>query len=81
MNDDVFQEVVRYLSEDFDIPAEKIQRQSRMVEDLELDSIDGVNLMVKFQEITGAKVTAEQFASISTVEDLINLIVSLRARA
>jgi acyl carrier protein len=65
----------RYLVEMFEVPLEKITRDARLFEDLDLDSIDAVDLIVKLQELTGRKFKPEEFKSVRTVGDLIDHVV------
>lgn len=76
--DETYKEVVGYLTDDFEIPAEQIHPDAKLQDDLELDSIDAVDLMVKFQEATGKKVTPDQFEGIETVRDLVVLVETLK---
>ena len=50
--DEIFQRLRSYLVDLFDIPADQISLDSRLREDLDLDSIDAVDLIVKLQELT-----------------------------
>lgn len=73
-----YDEIVGYLTGDFEIPADQITPEAKLQDDLELDSIDAVDLMVKFQEATGKKVTPDQFEGIETVGDLVVLVETLK---
>jgi acyl carrier protein len=64
-----------YLVEMFEVPPEKITRDARLFEDLDLDSIDAVDLIVKLQELTGRKFKPEEFKSVRTVGDLIGRVL------
>ena len=64
-----------YLVEMFKVPPEKITRDARLFEDLDLDSIDAVDLIVKLQELTGRKFKPEEFKSVRTVGDLIGRVL------
>ena len=56
----------------FEIEAEDIQFDSNLYEDLDLDSIDAVDLAVKITEITGKRVNPEDFRKVRTVQDLVD---------
>ena len=71
---DVYQQLHNYLVELFEVPAEDITPDARLFEDLDLDSIDAVDLIVKFQEITGKKIPAMEFRSVRTVDDVVEKI-------
>ncbi len=45
--DDIFARLQSVLVESFNIPAEKITPQARLYEDLDIDSIDAVDMMVR----------------------------------
>ncbi len=76
--EDAYSQVVAYLTDVFEIPADDIRPEARLMDDLDLDSIDAVDLMVKLQETTGQKVTPEQFETIRTVQDLVALVQALQ---
>lgn len=60
-----------YLREMFEVPAEKITLGARLYEDLDLDSIDAVDLVVKLQEYTGRRIEPAEFKSVRTVGDVV----------
>jgi acyl carrier protein len=64
-----------YLVQMFEVSPEKITRDARLFEDLDLDSIDAVDLIVKLQDLTGRKFKPEEFKSVRTVGDLIDHVV------
>ena len=78
--DEAYIEVFAYLTEVFEIPAADIRPEANLKDDLDLDSIDAVDLMVKLQETTGQKVTPEQFETVRTVKDLVVLVQALRLK-
>jgi len=73
-----YEEIVSYLTGTFEVPAESITPEARLMEDLNLDSIDAVDMMVKLQESTGQKVSPEQFEGVKTVADLVALVEKLK---
>lgn len=77
--DQVLEKLRAYLEEMFEVPAEKINRNARLKEDLDLDSIDAVDLMVQLQEITGRKLKAEEFKTVRTVGDVLDRVNAILA--
>ena len=59
------------LEEMFEIPPDRITLDARLYEDLDLDSIDAVDLIVKLGELTGRKIKPEAFKSVRTVGDVV----------
>lgn len=68
--DEVLDRIRSTLIDLFDLPAEKITPEARLFQDLEIDSIDVVDLMDHVRRHTGKKVSAEDFRSVRTVGDL-----------
>ncbi len=63
-----------YLQEMFEVPAEKITPSARLFDDLDLDSIDAVDLVVKLQEYTGRKIAPAEFKSVRTIGDVVEKV-------
>ena len=64
----------KYLQDLFDLPAERITLSARLFDDLDLDSIDAVDLVVKLQEYTGRKISPSEFKSVRTIGDVVDRI-------
>ena len=59
------------LVELFGIDPARITPEARLADDLEIDSIDAVDLMEHVKRTTGHKLSAEDFRSVRTVGDLV----------
>lgn len=70
----IYAEIADYLTTAFEVPPEKITPDANLAEELSLDSIDAVDLMVKLQEITGRKISPEEFESVRTINDILTLV-------
>ena len=62
---------------DFEIDEAKITPDANLFEDLELDSIDAVDLAVKLQYFTDKKIAPENFKKIRTIDDVVKAIEEL----
>lgn len=56
----------------FELDESEIKPNANLFEDLDLDSIDAVDLAVKITEITGKRVNPEDFKKVRTVQDLVD---------
>lgn len=65
------------LVEEFEIEATDITLEASLYEDLDLDSIDAVDLVIKLQQLTGKKIQPEAFKTVRTVNDVVNAIEGL----
>ena len=61
-----------HIQEMFGVPADKIVPTARLAEDLDLDSIDAVDLVVKLQEYTGRRIAPGEFKTVRTVNDVVD---------
>lgn len=69
--------LVQILVEMFELEAENITNESSLYDDLDIDSIDAVDLIVRLKELTGKKVEPDDFKEIRTVNDVISAIEGL----
>ncbi len=75
--DDIFNDIRREIHALFDIEETDITPEARLYEDLDLDSIDAVDLVVRLQEITRKRIQPDQFKSVRTVADVIDAVEEL----
>lgn len=75
--EEIFEKLKTILTDDFEIAPEKLTLDANLFEDLELDSIDAVDLAVKLQEFTEKKISPENFKQIRSVNDVVLAIEEL----
>ena len=73
-HNDIFDTVSRTLVEMFQLDPKSITMDTRLAEDLDLDSIDGIDLVAKLQEVTGRRLTEDDLRGIRTVADVVEVI-------
>ena len=75
------QEIQKILTEAlenlFEIDPEKIKLDTNRYEDLEIDSIDAIDLIDNSKRQTGYKLQAEDFRNVRTVNDVIQAVVKV----
>ncbi len=74
---EILEQISRELQALFELPKDNITLQARLYEDLDLDSIDAVDLVVRLQEITNKRIRPDQFKSVRTVEDIVDAVEEL----
>jgi len=74
---EIYQQISVLLIKLFEIDESDISPDARLYEDLELDSIDAVDLIVHLQKSTGRKIKPEMFKSVRTVQDVVDAIDEL----
>ena len=70
----VFEKVKKIIAEELNIDAAKITIESNLVEDLEADSLDAVEIIVRIEDEFGLQVDDEAAESVRTVGDLVKCI-------
>jgi acyl carrier protein len=61
----------------FEIEPEKLKKESLIFQDLELDSLDAVDMIVHMEQSLGIKVDIQKFSAVRTLEDIYELAYEL----
>ncbi len=75
--DDIYQRIVQILQDTFDIDAQRITLESRLYEDLDIDSIDAVDLIVQLKPLVGKRLNAEAFKAVRSIQDVVDALYQL----
>lgn len=75
--DEILEQIKASLAELFELEPARITLAARLNEDLEIDSIDAVDLLDGLRRQTGKKISAEDFRSVRTVGDLVEAVYKL----
>lgn len=73
----IFEHVKSLLIELFEIEPEQIKLPARLYKDLDVDSIDAVDLMLKLKDYTGRKIKPDDFKQVQTIEDVVTAVQRL----
>lgn len=74
---EIFDHVAGLLAELFELEPTDIKPGSHLYEDLDIDSIDAIDLVVELKNWTGKKIQPEAFKSVRTVQDVVNAVDKL----
>jgi acyl carrier protein len=75
--EDIYPTLVNMLHEMFELDRSKITLDANLYSDLDIDSIDAVDLAVKLKELTGKRLQPEVFKSVRTVQDVVDALTVL----
>lgn len=70
----VFEKVQKIISENLNVPLEKVTMDTHLVDDLGADSLDAVELIMALEEEYGIEVDNEAAQNMKYVRDLVNYI-------
>ncbi|AKU25169.1 acyl carrier protein [Massilia sp. erpn] len=75
--DEMQQWVVKLLAEMFELDAAELKPESNLYADLDIDSIDAVDLAVQLKQLTGKRLQPEVFKTIRTINDVVDALSGL----
>jgi acyl carrier protein len=73
----LFVKLKEVLVAEFELEEDAVTLQANLVADLDLDSIDAVDLIVKMKPYLSGKLEPEQFKNVKTVQDVVDVIYPL----
>jgi acyl carrier protein len=78
------EEILAYLREVlvelFELKPEQVVPEANLYTDLDIDSIDAVDLILRLKEVTGRKIQPQTFRHVRTVGDVIDAIQALTSK-
>jgi acyl carrier protein len=72
--DEILKWVVEIVAREFGFDVAKLGPETRLAEDLDLDSIDAIDMAVRIEEKTRLAFSGEDLQSIQTLQDAVDLI-------
>lgn len=78
---DIVQRLTQLLAEEYEVPSERIRPEARLYEDLDIDSIDAVDLIVQLTPLVGRRLQPEIFKSVRTFGDVVEALHGLTCDA
>ncbi|POF87322.1 acyl carrier protein [Pseudomonas putida] len=75
--EDIFNILRDALIELFELEPERVTLDANLYQDLEIDSIDAIDLIDHIKRQTGKKIAAEEFKAVRTVNDVVEAVFRL----
>ena len=72
--DEIISAVNEILIDDFDLEKEKLQGSAVLREDLDIDSLDALDLMVALEKRFGCKIVEEEARAMTTLQQVYDFI-------
>ncbi|MEQ8692036.1 MAG: acyl carrier protein [Pseudomonadales bacterium] len=73
----VFETLRDVLAAEFEIEPASVTLEAHLLDDLDLDSIDAVDMLARLRELTGKEIAAETLKDVRTVGDVVALVDGL----
>ena len=74
---EIFDKISTTLVEMFQLDSKIVTPTARLVDDLDLDSIDAVDMAAKMQELTGTRLEESDLQGLTTVQDVVDVVERL----
>lgn len=71
---EIFDKIKSILVELFELDAEQIVPSAKLYEDLDIDSIDTVDLMIELKKHGFGHFTPENFKNVQTLQDVVDVL-------
>lgn len=72
--DEIFAIVGEVLRQEFDFAVEDLRLETNLADDLDLDSIDAIDMAVRLEERTGVKFDDDELKAVRTIRDVVDQI-------
>jgi acyl carrier protein len=69
--------VIDLLAEMFELDKSELTAESNLYSELDIDSIDAVDLAVKLKQLTGKRLQPEVFKTIRTIGDVVDALAGM----
>ena len=74
---EIYNKVIAVFEKLFEMDPATIKPESNLYEDLDIDSIDAVDLVIELRKLTKKKIEPEDFKSVRTVQDIVDQVEKL----
>jgi acyl carrier protein len=74
---ELFDRIVTILHDSFEIEPARITPEARLYDDLDIDSIDAVDMIVQLKPLLGRSLQPDAFKSVRTVQDIVDVLYGL----
>jgi len=75
--EEIFERLKAILVESFELDPSIIVEEADLYEDLDIDSIDAVDLMIGLKDLTGKKIEPDDFKKVRTIGDVLDALHQL----
>lgn len=75
--EEILSKVRQVMCDLFEAEADEVVTSANLYEDLDIDSIDAVDLVVELKKWTGKKIQPDDFKNVRTVQDVVDAVAEL----
>lgn len=71
---DYLSQVRAVLCDEFELDGGQVRPEALLYDDLDIDSIDAVDLLVRLKELTGKDIAPERFKEVRSIADVVAVL-------
>ena len=75
--DEIVNHIHQVLTDLFEVDALALQPSARLYDDLDIDSIDTIDLLIELKRLLGRDIDPQAFKNARTIDDVANVIIGL----
>lgn len=75
--EEIFEQTKAIMQELFDLEDDQLVPEARLYEDLDIDSIDAVDLLIELKKTSGKTIEPERLKEVKTLDDIVTVIAEL----
>ena len=75
--DQIFEHIKQVLTDLFEVEPAQLSPSARLYDDLDIDSIDTIDLLIELKRILGKDIDPQSFKNARSIEDVMNVILEL----
>ena len=79
--DEIFNKLKTVLVKEFEIDEDSITLEAKLADDLDLDSIDSIDLIVKMKDFIPGKIDPAIFKTVKTMQDVVDALLPYTQQA
>lgn len=72
--DELYQKIKSIMVNEFEVEEDKVLPDAKLVDDMDLDSIDFIDLVVKTKDFIPVKIDPEIFRTVRTMQDVVDTL-------
>jgi len=74
---EILEQTKQIMQDLFELEEERLVPEAKLYEDLDIDSIDAVDLLIELKKLSGKNIEPDHFKNVKTLEDVVNTIAEI----
>lgn len=74
---EILEKTKHIMQELFELDEAQLVPEAKLYEDLDIDSIDAVDLLIELKKLTNKTIAPEHFKDVKTLEDIVDTVAAL----